>query len=201
MRDLGQRIARTEAAFFSSHDQGLAAARAAFGTLPHQSLAALSSQERGIGEARLRLDAAPRRGIEDAKGAVAEQSRWLGDGIGRQLADHERDYRHATHRLLSVVKTAYATRPGEQRDRLAEVRRLCRERIGHRLGTARQSIHHTAALIEARDLRRHGYVLANDPTGRPVSSIADAPVGARLELKFRDGEAQVSVEKTKETKR
>jgi exodeoxyribonuclease VII large subunit len=153
-----------------------------------------------IETAQERLEAAPKRRSEDVRAAVAEQSRWLGNGIARQLSDHERDYEHAIRRLLADVGGVLVARPAELQTRLTQAGRLFRERVDHRLAYAEQSAGRLAALIAARDFRRHGYVLATDQSGKPISSVADAPVGARLGLNFRDGEALVSVEKTKESK-
>lgn len=196
--ELGQRVAQAEASFFAVHDRELAGGREMLATLPHRCKAALADSVREIGEQRLRLEASPRRRNEDARATVIEQSRWLGDGIGRELADHERDYARAINRLLAEIGASAAARPAELQRKLVEAGQLCREKTDWRLVYARQSLVHVSALIEARDFRRHGYVLATDESGKPVSSVADAPVGARLELNFRDGKAEVSVEKTKE---
>jgi exonuclease VII large subunit len=194
---LSQRIARTETAFFGTREQELAGARATLETIPHRCRVALSGHEQGIAEQRLHLNRVPKL-TEDAVAGIADQARLLGDGICRQLADHQHDYGRAIQRLLTDFNRTALRRFEDERTRLTQARELTRERIGHRFSGAERDLRHVASVIEARDFRRHGFVLATDANGKPVPSISGVHVGAHLDLKFRDGRARVAVRETKE---
>jgi len=193
---LSQRIARTETSFFGTREKELAQARATLETIPHRCRVALSGREQGIAEQRLHLSRAPKR-AEDAAAGIADQARLLGDGIARQLADHEHDYGRAIQRLLTDFNRTALRRLEDERTRLTQTRELTRERIGHRISGAERDLKHVTSVIEARDFRRHGFVLATDASGKPLPSISGVRVGAHLDLKFRDGRARVAVRETK----
>jgi exodeoxyribonuclease VII large subunit len=200
IRELGQRIAHTETTTVALHQQGIAQAGAALGTVPHRYRATLAERERGIREQCLHLVGVSKR-REEAAAKIAEQSRWIGDGIARQLVDHERDYGRAVNRLVTQMKHTALSRLEDESERLIQIRQLSRERIGHRFGNAERDLKHVLARIEARDFRRHGFVLATDAEGKPLSSIAGVHVGTTLNLSFRDGAARARVEETTEEKR
>ncbi len=195
--ELTQRIARAESTFFGTREQELARAHAVLETIPHRCRVTLSKREQGIGEQRLHLSRAPKRN-EDAIAGIADQARVLGDGIARQLTDHRRDYGRAIERLLADFNRTALRRLDDERLRLAQTRELTRERIGHRFSGAERDLKHVTSVIEARDFRRHGFVLATDASGRPLPSISGVHAGALLDLKFRDGRARVAVRETKE---
>jgi exonuclease VII large subunit len=195
--ELSQRIARMESSFFGAREKELGQARATLETVPHRCLVALSARERGIGEQRLHLGRAPKR-TEEALAGIADQARVVDDGIARQLADHERDYGRAIDRLITDFNRTALRRFEDERTRLGQARELTRERIGHRFDRAERDLKHVTSVIEARDFRRHGFVLATDASGKPVPSISGVRVGAHLDLKFRDGRARVAVRETKE---
>lgn len=199
VRETSQRIAQAETAFFSTREEGLARARAVLEAIPHRCDAALAKIERGLGEQRLRLARAPQR-TGEAIAAVEDQARLLGDGIRRQLTDHEHDYGRALARLIADFNRSIRRRLDDQGGRLAQSAELTRERIVRRLGDAERNLEHVTALIEARDFSRHGFVLATDPSGKPLSSIGSVRVGDDLSLKFRDGLAGVTVREIKEEK-
>jgi exodeoxyribonuclease VII large subunit len=49
------------------------------------------------------------------------------------------------------------------------------------------------AVIDAKDFRRRGWVLAYDGAGRPVKSVADLRVEGAIELSFADGDATATI--------
>jgi len=49
------------------------------------------------------------------------------------------------------------------------------------------------AVIDAKDFRRRGWVMASDGSGRPVESVADLRLAETLRLSFADGEAAATV--------
>jgi exonuclease VII large subunit len=99
---------------------------------------------------------------------------------------------------VADLNRAALRRIEEERARLTQACALTHERIGHRFRGAERDLRHVASVIEARDFRRHGFVLATDARGKPVPSISGIHVGAHLDLKFRDGQARVAVRETKE---
>jgi exodeoxyribonuclease VII large subunit len=54
------------------------------------------------------------------------------------------------------------------------------------------------AVIDAKDFRRRGWVLAHDGTGRPVKSVANLRVAEAVELSFADGEATATITDVKQ---
>ena len=103
---------------------------------------------------------------------IAERGRRLDVGMRRQLADHERDYGHALARLT--------------REAGAGARR--------RLGDALRVVGHLAALVDAHDFRRRGWVLAADEEGQALSSVERLSAGARVKLNFGDGQAAAAIQ-------
>jgi exodeoxyribonuclease VII large subunit len=49
------------------------------------------------------------------------------------------------------------------------------------------------AVIDAKDFRRRGWVLAHDGAGRPVNSVASLHVEGAIELSFADGDATATI--------
>jgi exodeoxyribonuclease VII large subunit len=190
---LSQRIASMRHAFFSSQESLLADARATVNTMPHRARAAISECERRLGLVRPRLVTGGHR-IEMVASDVAEQGRRLGVGIARQLSDHERDYSRALARLIKETRGAILRRVGSERDRVDDVGGRTRERVGRQLADVGRELAHVTALIEARDVRRRGFVLATDEAGRAVTSVSCLRRGWRLNLKFHDGDARAVVD-------
>jgi exodeoxyribonuclease VII large subunit len=58
---------------------------------------------------------------------------------------------------------------------------------------AQERVANLSALRDAKDFRRHGWVLACDEHGQAVRTTAALQVGAELQLRFADGEAQTIV--------
>ncbi len=199
VHELSRRIAQAETAFFTTREEGLARARAAMDAIPHRCYAAFAKIEQAISEQDLRLGRAPQR-TEEAIGGVEDQARLLGGGIRRQLSDHEHDYGRALSRLIADFNRSIFRRLDEERVRLGQSGQLARERTARRLGDAERDLKHVTALIEARDFSRYGFVLATDAAGKPLSSIGGVRVGGRLNLKFRDGRAGVTVSEIEEEK-
>ncbi len=129
---------------------------------------------------------------------VGEQSRRLGVGITRQLADHQRDYSHAVARLVRDAAAAGVRRLAREELDLARAGDLTRERAARRLHDAERDLRHATTVIEARDFRRRGYVLVTGEDDRPVPSVEGLSPGARVHLSFRDGRAGAVVDDIEE---
>jgi exodeoxyribonuclease VII large subunit len=197
VREFSRGIAQEESSFFVARERGLVDARASIAAGAHLALLTLSRKEGQLAEQRPRLDAAPER-FEHVAQEISTRSRRLRAGIARQLADHERDYRRAVDRLIATVKAAILRRFEDELERAVRVGQLVRERVVRRVDSAERELQHVSALIVARDFRRRGFILATDAAGLPVPSVAGLEVGARLNLNFRDGQAEAQVDKIRE---
>jgi len=197
VRELGQRVARTEEAFFSVRERRLSEARSVIETIPHRARVKVAERERGLAAERPRLAAAPVR-IDAVAADVASAGERGRMGIKRELEDHEHDFGRAIARLIRETRIGIDRSFSNEHERITRARSLVRERVDRRVDGADRELRHTAALIEARDLRRCGFVLAGDEEGRPIASVAGLSPGDRVHLNFRDGQAEVVVDTTKE---
>ena len=62
-----------------------------------------------------------------------------------------------------------------------------------RLQQASREVAHAAEVVQAKDFRRRGWLLAADAQGRPVRSVRDRAVGEKLHLRFHDGRAAATL--------
>lgn len=104
---------------------------------------------------------------------VAEMGRRLDVGIRRQLADHGRDYGHALVRLVREIRAGAA----------------------RRIVDTRRGVEHLAAVVEAHDFRRRGWIVATSEEDDAVSTVSVLDPGARLRLTFSDGQADAVVDR------
>lgn len=160
----------------------------------------LELRAQSVGEFSRRIAQAEDVFFVRVAGEISERSRRLHAGISRQLADHERDYRRAVDRLVATVKAAVLRRFDDELERVVRAGQLAWERTARRVEGAEREFQHVKALIAARDFRERGFVLATDAAGRPVPSVAGLELDARLNLNFRDGQVEASVDKIKEEK-
>lgn len=192
VRAHAREIQLAEHAFFSARERELIEARRVVDRLRHRlpalpeitALAAnldaraaayFAARERELADACGELDLVGAH-VDALTAHVTEQGRRVTVATRRQVVDHDRDYTHALQRLLREVG--------------AGVRR--------RLTSAERDLRHTDDLIEARDFRRRGWILATDEDGAAVPSISGIDPGARLHLTFRDGRAEAVIETTEE---
>jgi exodeoxyribonuclease VII large subunit len=197
VRELGQRIAHAEESFFATRERGLAEARVTIAAIPHRAQAAIAEREHGLVTERPRLAAAGAR-VEDTCVDVARQATQVTTGIRRQLVDHERDYGHAFARLGREIKIALLRLVKAREESLEQHTARVSERVERGFDGAARELQHVSALIEARDFRSRGFVLATDEQGRPVERVAALRPGRRLNLNFRDGRAEAVVDTIKE---
>ena len=203
-----------QAAFLGERVRALAHARGVLGGVPRRvprapALAALAQvlQARAgsfFGE-RERGLAACGAGLTGAAGALSRREERLGEhearvaaGIRRELAYHERDFGRALSRYAREMALALARglegRRVEVAGRGAEVSAGARRRLGE----GERELRHAVQILEARDFRRRGWILAGDEAGRPVGDARTLRVGGRLRLHLRDGTARVAVEHLEE---
>lgn len=108
VRELGQRVARTEEAFFSVRECRLSGARSVIETIPHRARVKVAERERGLAAERPRLAAAPVR-IDAVAADVASAGERGRMGIKRELEDHEHDFGRAIARLIPPVRRGSAS--------------------------------------------------------------------------------------------
>jgi exodeoxyribonuclease VII large subunit len=176
-------------AFFHGRERGLAAAQLALASLPRRLPSpaqvaavdkALDARAGSFFRERAEEVASQRRGLLACQQGltrtsehVSELARRLEVGIRRQLADHTRDYGHALSRLVRE------TRAG----------------AGRRVGDVRRAVEHLAAVVEAHDFRRRGWIVATRERDHAVSTVNELDSGSRLRLTFSDGQADAVVER------
>lgn len=134
-------------------------------------------------------------GLDARRRLAAEQAARVRTGIRRQLTDHDRDYGRAVARLLGQIGGSMARALALQEERVTRERGLVGERARRRLERAERDLRHGAQVVEARDFRRRGWLLASDATGRPLAIAASVRAGDRVDLHFQDGEARTTVDK------
>ena len=120
------------------------------------------------------------------------------EGIRRQFADHSRDYRRATERLMREATAAFHRRQAWVRECLSRENQLLTERTNRRLEGTRRDVAHQAEVVAARDFRRRGWLLASR-AGQPVRSTSDLAEGHVVELHLHDGRATAVVEQIYES--
>jgi exonuclease VII large subunit len=180
---------RAKQAFFHARERGLDAAHVVLASLPRRlpSPAQISAVETVLDAraqaffrervevvgAEARRIAESERALDRAAERVAELARRLDVGIRRQLADHTRDYGHALVRLVKELQAG----------------------AGRRIADTRRGVEHLAAVVEARDFRRRGWIVATSERDHAVSTVDALDAGSRLRLTFSDGQADAVVDR------
>ena len=102
----------------------------------------------------------------------------------RQTLDHDllRAAGRRARRQCSDYSEAIARRGAE-----------AHKTVMRRLQEASRDVAHAAEVVQAKDFRRRGWLLAADPRGRPVGSVRDRSVGEKLDLRFHDGRAAATL--------
>jgi exodeoxyribonuclease VII large subunit len=112
------------------------------------------------------------------------------------IRTHERlrDYRRAFDRLATDgARDLRRRHSGETRNLNVQIQALT-PAAGRSLDRVRERVSHLGALVDAKDLRRRGWVLATDRNGQGIRGVKSLKVGAALGLWFADGEAAVTVD-------
>ena len=139
------------------------------------------------GITRARRQALPREALEDLAQRIEARSERIRHELG--------DYRRGIERHERQTRGHVARRLGDDRERVSsaetEVGRAARRRVE----AERQQVRHQGDLIQARDFRQRGWVLAGRADGgTPVSSFAGLGVGDRLLLRAHDSAATTTID-------
>jgi exodeoxyribonuclease VII large subunit len=197
-------------AFFSDRRHGLGAAQLALASIPRRMPSAaqvgllaapLDARAQGyfrdlhdaVAAERRRL-AACEAAIADSRSRVAELCRRLEVGTRRQLADHARDYGNALARLVRETLAGARRSLGQHSERLSSAGDGIGQAARRRLADSEQALRHVADVIDARDFRSRGWVVARGEDKEPVSSVSGLRSGSRLHLTFTDGGADTVVD-------
>jgi exodeoxyribonuclease VII large subunit len=135
--------------------------------------------------------------VADIARDVRQAGTGVTDGIRRHLADHNRDYRRATERLMREAKTGFERRQARVREYMLRDGQSLAERVNRRAEDARRRVAHQAEVVAARDFRRQGWLLASRG-GQPVRSVTDLAEGQVVELLLQDGRATTVIEQIHE---
>jgi exonuclease VII large subunit len=203
-------LERAKQAFFSDRRQGLGAAQLALASIPRRMPSAaqvgllaapLDARAQGyfrdlhdaVAAERRRLGACE-AAISDTRSRVAELCRRLEVGTRRQLADHGRDYGNALARLVRETLAGARRSLGQHSERLSSAGDGIGQAARRRLADSEQALRHVADVIDARDFRSRGWVMARGEDQAPVSSVRGLRSGSRLHLTFTDGGADAVVD-------
>jgi exodeoxyribonuclease VII large subunit len=101
------------------------------------------------------------------------------------VAALDRRAAEAMRELRRRLTTQHRAVDGDANRLLPAAQRLL-ARHGERVGAL-------AAIIDAKDFRRRGWVMATGPNGHPVKSVAELRIADTLGLSFADGEAAATI--------
>lgn len=112
---------------------------------------------------------------------------------GTRMRDRRRDYTRAFDRLSADGAREVRRRFGTDTRALDEQTLSLMPAAERVLGRAHERVMSLGALVEAKDFRRRGWVLASDGQGRGIASIEDIQPGSAIQLRFADGQAEASI--------
>ncbi len=159
---------------------------------PHRAIRNLSTQRERLRAATSAV-AATRGQVDRLIAEVQGLGNAVRVGARRQCDDHTRDYRRALDRLLREARASVDRHTDRKSERVKREGALLTERSHRRLEDARRDAAHVVAVIAARDFRTRGWLWATSEDG-PVLSTADLRLGQHIDIRLRDGHANVVVD-------
>jgi exodeoxyribonuclease VII large subunit len=133
-----------------------------------------------------------------AEREVSDHGRRIAADVRRRVADHEREHNAEVRRAVRDIRADAMSGIERAVEDIAVSHNRARELVGRRLADAERDLRHGIELIEARDFRLRGWILATDMRGRAVRSVTEIERGSRLNLTFRDGRAESVIDRTQE---
>jgi exonuclease VII large subunit len=106
---------------------------------------------------------------------------------------HIRDYDQALDRRQGEVTRTFTRRVAELTRELAHVSMALTSIVHRRAIEKGRALTHITEVIQARDFRRAGWILASDADGQPVRSALELAPDDALSLQFEDGRANTRV--------
>lgn len=104
-----------------------------------------------------------------------------------------RDYDQAVERRQGEVARIFTRRLGERTRELTHAAMPLASAARRRAIDKERALAHITEVIEARDFRRAGWILASDASGQPVRSALELAPDDALSLQFKDGRANAKV--------
>jgi exodeoxyribonuclease VII large subunit len=104
-----------------------------------------------------------------------------------------RDYDQAVDRRQGEVIRTFTRRVAERTRELAHSAMALTSIVRRRAIEKERALAHITEVIEARDFRRAGWIVASDATGQPVRSALQLAPDDALSLQFEDGRANAKV--------
>jgi exodeoxyribonuclease VII large subunit len=140
-----------------------------------------------------------------ALGRVLDRPRLMVDRMGELLQASRSRVTRKRLDLIAAMDRRSAQAMRELRWRLATQRQAV-DRDTSRLGPAAgrllarhaERVAGLGAVIDAKDFRRRGWVMATDESGHPIKSIVDLHPADNLGLSFADGEATATITDVKQ---
>lgn len=114
-------------------------------------------------------------------------------GTGMRMRERRRDYARAFDRLGADCARELRRRFGMGTRAVEEQAGSLTPAAGRVLLRRHERVANLGALVEAKDFRRRGWVLASDLRGRAVTSVEGLEVGSAIQLRFADGRAEASI--------
>lgn len=131
---------------------------------------------------------------------VLDRPRLMVDRMGELLQASRSRVTRKRIDLIAALDRRSAEAMRELRRRLATQRqavdadaRRISPAAGRLLARHSERIAALGAVIDAKDFRRRGWVLAHDGAGRPVKSVAELRLEDAVELSFADGDATATI--------
>ena len=134
--------------------------------------------------------AAVRRRLSRERSGIDAEAKPLRPAATRVLTSARRDIESEVKRLHPAVARGLAA---AERALDSDALRL-RPAADRVLGRSKERVGALAAVIDAKDFRRQGWVLASDEHGQAVRTVAALHEGDPVHLRFADGEAAATVD-------
>jgi exodeoxyribonuclease VII large subunit len=133
---------------------------------------------------------AVRRRLSQERRGIDAETKPLRPAATRVLASARRDIEAEVKQLRPAVARGLAAAE-RTLDSEASGLRPAADRV---LARSKERVDALAAVIDAKDFRRHGWVLASDEQGQAVRTVAALQEGDPVHLRFADGEAAATVD-------
>jgi exonuclease VII large subunit len=114
-------------------------------------------------------------------------------GTGTRMRERRRDYARAFDRMGSDAAREMRRRFGTGTRVLGEHAGSLTPAAQRLLRRRHERVANLGALVEAKDFRRRGWVLASDEQGRGITTVEGLEVGSAIQLRFADGRAEASI--------
>jgi exodeoxyribonuclease VII large subunit len=120
------------------------------------------------------------------------------DAARGRICEKRRDYGRALDRLGTSALGDARARLETKRNAVEGDTGKLRTGANRALSRWSERIAHLGELVDAKDFRRHGWVLVSDDHGNEIRTVASLHPGETVHMRFVDGEAAASVDHVKQ---